>query len=499
MSKENNNENKTSDFSIYLDADSYDEAIIEESKQDAKTETAQEKSDETTVDDPVLTQADEETKKENKIIVWWKKRSNLQKTIFIILLVVILIIAGSGIYVWSKLEMIDTDGEDSFSSSEEDDFDPSQMNSITDADSLNDLLIKWATNGGEKMKSKYVKNILLIGKDSTSSLADSMILVSVNENTKQLSMVSFYRDSYTYIAPKGKKAGFGKLNAAYSKGGANCLIETIENNYKIVIDDYALVDYNSFPKVINALGGVDVNVTAKEANYINATWRNWTRTGKAPNTFFAGINHLNGDDALMFCRVRKLDSDIGRTERQRRVISSIMNTFKNANISQMNSAINALLPNINTGMSKTEIIGYATDAVSGGWLKFPINQSTMPTMDTAKGGFLGDQWVWICDYEGAAYQLQLLLYGKSNIEMSDDRVSPIVIKPTTATNNTTTQKQKPNNNTTLSTSKTENSNNLKETTKPDEETTAEQSTGVTENTTTESQVSVEETSSAENE
>ena len=145
MSKENNNENKTSDFSIYLDADSYDEAIIEESKQDAKTETAQEKSDETTVDDPVLTQADEETKKENKIIVWWKKRSNLQKTIFIILLVVILIIAGSGIYVWSKLEMIDTDGEDSFSSSEEDDFDPSQMNSITDADSLNDLLIKWAT------------------------------------------------------------------------------------------------------------------------------------------------------------------------------------------------------------------------------------------------------------------------------------------------------------------------------------------------------------------
>lgn len=475
-----NKEKQSSDFSIYLDEESYDNSpvvdekpetkkkkkvkakskakskvkekepdIAEETVNEEKTDNEEildntdvieeEKSDEEKTEDAetITTESNDEaeivSKKEKGLKAWWKRRTGFQKTLMIIFLVVVLMIAGTGIYVWSKLEMIDTKGDENFvATEEEEDFDASQMDSITDAVSLNDLLMKWATNGGEKLHSKYVTNILLIGKDSTSSLADSMILVSVNETTKQLSMVSFYRDSYTYIAPTGKTPGYGKLNSAYSKGGPRCLIETIENNYKIVIDDYALVDYNSFPKIINALGGVDVSVTAREANYINKTWKNWTRTGIKPN-FYAGVNHLNGDDALMFCRVRKLDSDIGRTERQRRVMTSIMNRFKNASLGQINSAINALLPNINTGMSKTEILGYAADAVSSGWLSFPMNQTTMPTLDTSKGGFVGDQWVWICDYEGAAYQLQMLLYGKSNISMSPDRVSPVKVKPTSTT------------------------------------------------------------------
>lgn len=369
---------------------------------------------------------------------WTRKDNKKQKIAAVIGIILLLLLLIGGGYAWSKLSLIDTNGEDDFVASDVDsDFDLSDMDSITDANSLNELLMKWATNGGDLMQSKHVKNVLLIGKDSKSSLADSMILASVNEKTKQITLVSFYRDCYIYVQPKGKKPSFGKLNSAYSRGGAQCVIDTIENNFKIAIDDYVMVDYSSFPKIIDALGGVDVNVTAKEANYLNATWQNWSLTGN-PVSYKAGVNHLNGEKALMFCRIRKLDSDVGRTERQRRVISSIITSFKSAGISKINAAVNELFPNVKTSMSRTEILSFAANAVSGGWLSYPMSQATMPPDSMANGGYVGDQWVWIVDYEGSAYQLQMLLYGDTNIEMSDDRVSPIALKPTAVTSVSTT-------------------------------------------------------------
>ena len=370
---------------------------------------------------------------------WTRKDNKPQKIAAVIgIILAILILIGVG-YAWSKLSLIDTNGEDDFSASDIDsDIDLSEMDSITDANSLNELLVKWATNGGDLMQSKHVKNVLLIGKDSKSSLADSMILASVNDQTKQITLVSFYRDCYIYIQPEGKKPSFGKLNSAYSRGGAKCVINTIQNNFKIKIDDYVMVDYSSFPKIIDALGGVDVTVTAKEANYLNATWQNWSLTGN-PVSYKAGVNHLNGEKALMFCRIRKLDSDIGRTERQRRVISSIITSFKSAGVSKINAAVNELFPNVKTSMTRTEILSFAADAVSSGWLNYPMSQATMPPEKMANGGYLGDQWVWIVDYEGSAYQLQELLYGKTNIELSDDRVSPITLKPTAVTSVSTTK------------------------------------------------------------
>ena len=367
-----------------------------------------------------------------RIKTFWKTPGNTGKKILIIIAIILVIaIVVGGIFLWSKLSLMDTNGEDDFKATEmEDDIDLSEMEGITNANSLNDFLYKWANNGGEKMHSKYVKNVLLIGKDSRSNLADSMILVSVNEKSKKINLVSFYRDSYTYIKPGKKKGTFAKLNSAYSKGGANCLIQTIENDYKIKIDDYLMVDYNSFPKVINSLGGVNVYVTPKEAAYFaNNVWESTTLNGQRIN-YKSGVNHMNGEAALLFCRMRHLDSDIGRTERQRRVISSIITSFKSANISRINSAINTLLPNVKTSMSRTEVLSFATNAVSSGWLNFKMDQATMPSDGMAKGGFVGSQWVWLVDYEGSAYQLQTLLYGKSNIKLPADRVSPIKLKPT---------------------------------------------------------------------
>ena len=219
-----------------------------------------------------------------------------------------------------------------------------------------------------------------------------------------------------------------------------------------------MVDTDSFPLLIDALGGVDVNVTEKEATYLNSTWREWSFTGN-PVSFKSGMNHLNGEKALMFCRIRKLDSDVGRTERQRRVISAVMSSFKDASLSKINNAINTLLPNVKTSMSNSEMVSFATKAVSNGWLKYPISQETMPTESTGKTGTAGNgQSVWLIDYEAAAHELQMLLYGKSNIKLSEDRSSPISLKSTAA--------QTKSNNYSYTNSTTKSSNNYSQNTKP---------------------------------
>lgn len=463
---------KETDYSIYLKEDSYIDSKAKNTNKNAKktsnkksnsaSKSNSKKSLKSSAKSPAKNASKSGAKKVNSREIkskstfverfkefWMRKDNKPQKIAAVIgIILVLLILIGVG-YAWSKLSLIDTNGEDDFAASDIDsDIDLSGMDSITDANSLNEFLVKWATNGGDLMQSKHVKNVLLIGKDSKSSLADSMILASVNDQTKQITLVSFYRDSYIYIQPNGKKASFGKLNAAYSRGGAQCVIETIQNNFKIKIDDYVMVDYSSFPKIIDALGGVDVNVTAKEANYLNATWQNWSLTGN-PVSYKVGVNHLNGEKALMFCRIRELDSDVGRTERQRRVISSIIVSFKSAGVSKINAAVNELFPNIKTSMTRTEILSFAADAVSSGWLNYPMLQATMPPENMANGGYVGDQWVWIVDYEGSAYQLQELLYGKTNIEMSDDRVSPITLKPTAVTSVSTTKAPVVENSTTI--------------------------------------------------
>ncbi len=354
-----------------------------------------------------------------------RKKRKWLKRIFLTLLALILALAvAAGIFVYRKLSLINTTGDDFLGfDTMENDIDAGDIDSITDAGSLQALLKEWATNDGDLMESQYVKNILLIGIDSKSKLSDSMILASINLRSRQISLVSFYRDSYTYVDDQDAPY-FAKLNASYNTGGAELVRDTIEKDYKIKIDDYALVGYKTFPKVIDALGGVDVEVTEKEANYLNRTWWKWSQTGKKIQ-FKSGKMHMDGEHALMFARIRGLDSDVGRTERQRRVILAIMSQFKGATVSEMNAAVNTLLPNIKTSMSKSEILNYASKAVTDGWGKFPITQMSMPTEETCLPGYAGDQWIWICDFEAAAQLLQQQLYGQSNITLAEDRVSAL--------------------------------------------------------------------------
>ena len=98
-----------------------------------------------------------------------------------------------------------------------------------------------------------------------------------------------------------------------------------------------------------------------------------------------------------------------------------MAKFKTASVKQVNAAINAILPEIKTSMRKSQMLDLASDAVTQGWLKYPLTQAVMPPVEYCKEGYAGEQWIWICDYEGAAFELQNMLYGQSNITLAEDR------------------------------------------------------------------------------
>lgn len=178
----------------------------------------------------------------------------------------------------------------------------------------------------ELISDKNVRNILLIGCDKAnggSSRSDSIMIASVNKSTGKITICSILRDTHLYIPGECE----AKVNSAYAWGGANLLVQTIEHNFGIKIDDYATVNFEMFTALVDGLGGVDVEVTEDEADYIN----NRHRYGKEekPDTFESGESvHLNGYQALWYSRIRKLDSDFYRTQRQRKVITAIFSKVK---------------------------------------------------------------------------------------------------------------------------------------------------------------------------
>ena len=181
--------------------------------------------------------------------------------------------------------------------------------------------------GVELVSDKNVRNILLIGCDEASggsSRSDSIMIASVNKSTGKITICSILRDTHLYIPGKRE----AKVNSAYAWGGANLLIQTIEHNFGIRIDDYATVNFEMFTALVDGLGGVDVEVTEDEADYINN--RHKYGYEKKPDAFESGESvHLNGYQALWYSRIRKLDSDFMRTQRQRKVISAIASKIKN--------------------------------------------------------------------------------------------------------------------------------------------------------------------------
>ncbi len=361
------------------------------------------------------------------------RKRNLKALLSVLICAVLVVAAICGAYVRNMLTLINySDGkignpDATFAQEEddlEDDFNFATMSDISSADSIKDLIKSWATNGGEKLYSKNVINVLLIGEDNDdgSHRSDSMILASVNRKTKKITLCSFLRDSYTYMVINGQER-FDKTNHTYSWAGASKTMEVLSDNYKIKIDHYVSIDFKSFKKVIDILGGVTVPVTDSEASFMNRTTR--------VKGFESGDKvTLNGERALIYARIRKLDSEIERTRRQRNVIASVIQNVKASSISDLNKAIETFLPYVTTNYKSSEILSLGKQALTEGWLKYEIVGMYEPSDEFREGvrGFktyTGYLDVWIVDYIKAAREVQLALFGNTNIEISDNHVSAL--------------------------------------------------------------------------
>lgn len=376
---------------------------------------------------------DEEELTENK----GKKKKKGKKIVVALICIILVILIGAGgavayfFHISEPGEFNDSgiDYNENVEIAEEENLEFEAMGSVTDAASLNEYLYNWANNNGEKMYSKNVINVLLCGVDTTGGAgrSDSMILVSVNKKSKTVTLSSFFRDSYIYmdipLQGGGYKGRYEKINASYSLGGPATLIDTIEKNYKIEIDEYIMVNFASFKGIIDAIGGVDVDVEEREAAYL--------RRASSNKNFPSGkACHLNGKEALAYSRIRYLDSDVNRTQRQRKVIKSLITSAKGATKGQLVNAYKKVAKYIRTGYSQSDVLSLLGTAVAQDWMSYEINEITLPAEDgvemmstytyiTSSPSAL--QWVWIVDYPLCAQKLQLAIYGESNIVLKEGR------------------------------------------------------------------------------
>ena len=195
-------------------------------------------------------------------------------------------------------------------------------------------------------------NFLLVGRDwhgeGENGRSDSMILCSVDTGAQTVTMISFLRDIYLNIPGHGSS----RLNAAYSWGGAELLKETLEQNFGVQTDVTLEIDFDGFESMIDYLGGVDIELTDQEAAYLNKTY-DWALNG--------GVSHLNGEEALAYSRIRFLDSDFVRTERQRNVLIALVEKYKNATLQEMLRVTDEFLDQSTSDHTDEQLLGYALE------------------------------------------------------------------------------------------------------------------------------------------
>lgn len=367
-----------------------------------------------------------------------KHKKKIIITVCVIVGVILIAVAGVFLYLHSlginfmtREKTTKINSKPNYNQGEVDDDDErsytSMISAITDDDDLSSILSGWYSSEGDLMQNKNILNVLIIGIDGTGSSkdmtgnSDVMMLCSIDKKNKKITLNSFLRDSWTYFENDGS-GEYAKLNAAYAVGGPSCLVDAIENNYKIKIDYFVAVNFESFEKLIDAIGGINLTVTEDEKYAIEDY-------GHISGVPYGENVHLNGIQALLFSRMRKIytSGDVQRTENQRRVINAIIAKAKaNLSISTLSNAVSAVAPYVYTDCSSANILSLGTSAILGKWYDFEIVSMESPG-ENARMPYEGSQWIWVVDYPYAAQCLQKQIYGESNIIIPDDAVSALQV------------------------------------------------------------------------
>ena len=204
-----------------------------------------------------------------------------------------------------------------------------------------------AESDEETANPDHIINILLIGQDRRPgegrTRSDSMILCTINTQKKTLVMTSFLRDLYVDIPDwNGRSYKDNRLNSCYAIGGMGMLDAALKNNFGVEVDYNMEVDFGGFEDIIGLFGGVSIYLTKAEANYLGGGLKE-------------GTNFLTPQQALTYARIRKIDSDFNRTNRQRKVLTALLSSVKTMNNNQLTKLVNNILPMLTTDMTNSDI------------------------------------------------------------------------------------------------------------------------------------------------
>ncbi len=217
------------------------------------------------------------------------------------------------------------------------------------------------------------------GNVGKGALADVQILCSINRKTGEIRLVSVFRDTYLKIDPEGT---YHKINEAYFLGGREQAGEALKENLDLHIEDYATFNWKAVVDGINILGGIDLEITDKEFAYINSFITetvNSTGVGSV-HLEHSGMNHLDGVQAVAYARLRLMDTDFNRTERQRKVLGLAMEKAKQADFNTLRTLIGTVFPQISTSIGIDDLLVMAKDAKKyyiGQTSGFPFSHSEM--------------------------------------------------------------------------------------------------------------------------
>lgn len=326
-----------------------------------------------------------------------KKKSKTKKRLiisFLSLIVIILLLAGSAVYYYFNTY--------------------SKINYTPIVENKEELEITVETE--EKINifkdSKNIINVLLLGTDQreadTASRSDSIMIASIDPANGNIKLASLMRDTRVDIQGHGKD----KLGHAFAYGGPALALKTVNKNFEMNLTYYATIDYIGLLNIIDSVGGVMIDVKDYELEWANICITDIAKLNGTENTPVtkAGMQLLNGQQAVGYSRIRKAgDGDYERTERQRTVLSAVLNKVTKMNVTQVPNLINTFAPFVETNITSTYLLKIAVSVLNSGISD--IIQSRFPTDQSSGGKIINDRWYLVYDKEDTIEELHNFIFG----------------------------------------------------------------------------------------
>ena len=273
----------------------------------------------------------------------------------------------------------------------------------------------------ENETMKGYRNIALFGVDSTTgeleskTRSDAIIIASINEETKEVKLVSVYRDTFLNLG----NDTYTKCNAAYQKGGPEQAMQMLNSNLDMNITDFVTIGFKGLKDVVDALGGVEIEITQGEISHLNNYQYSMAEDMKIEYTPVTepGLQTLNGLQTVAYCRIRQIGNDFQRTERQRTVLTQISEKAKTMSASQLNTIATAAFEEVYTSLELQEILDLIQ--VIG---EYEIVDSTgFPQMDALTTGTIGSHGSCVVplDLAESVVWLHEYLFEEENYEVSE--------------------------------------------------------------------------------